>query len=85
MGDDEIHQGIYSRAKFTRRKSLRRNSLERIFKGWRGAIFLTSSTTKYILDKIPYFEKHILYKVAQADIIYNINSSLGGQSIYYKK
>ena len=85
MGDDEIHQGIYSRAKFTRRKSLRRNSLERIFKGWKGAIFLTSSTTKYILEKIPYFEKHILYKVAQADIIYNINSSLGGQSIYDKK
>ena len=79
--------------KFTREDFLAKNTLERIFfrRNWGelfkrgGVIFLTSNTIKYILQKVVYSENYTLYKVVQENKIYNIKSSLGGQSIYYKK
>ena len=83
-GDVEIHQGILCSAKFAGRNSFRKN-WGKSFKGGGGATFLTSNATKYILEKVSYLEKYIFYKVAQTDKIFDKKSSLGGQSIYYKK
>ena len=56
-----------------------------LFKEGGGAIFLTSNTAKYILEKVAYQEKYILYKVVQADKIHIIKISLDGLNICYKK